>query len=463
MPREPTGPQSALKVQVPYTGGVHTVKAEDLVLYYGEESEMHRRIDFAKSTAEDLETLAAACQRATFGVSQNEVLDETYRKAGKMDLGNYAACLDVVASGIVDAISPDLLEGQSVEGDQVLRAEMYKLNVYGPGSFFKAHKDTPRGETMIGSLVITFPTDHTGGALTLEHSGTSWTFDSAAELAKSPEAAVAYVAFYSDVTHAVEPVLTGHRVTLTYNLFVADRSTSVTGPVAGNQRVVHGPERTYEDALRNLLNDPTFLPGGGLLAYGLAHQYPMPAGPQRPKYVRRQRVVLPNQFGPVLRLLKGSDARIRTVSERVGLATHVKILYNSASQDDYGEITGNDVLTDDVLDTEDVYAEDDTTLRDAIEKGGVILQRDAARVHETTRYRKQEGQLRDGEEERQEKIARDALPVHWVTRITDLNRVDSHYMAYGNGPSIEHVYGNAALFVQVPAVGEGVRAAIVQV
>jgi hypothetical protein len=31
-------------------------------------------------------------------------------------------------------------------------------------------------------------------------------------------------------------------------------------------------------------------------------------------------------------------------------------------------------------------------------------------------------------------------------------------MVYGNDASIEHVYGNAAIFVTIPAFGEGLRA-----
>ena len=41
------------------------------------------------------------------------------------------AGLDVLASGLLDAISPDILDGQNVEAGQVLIPEMYKLNVYG--------------------------------------------------------------------------------------------------------------------------------------------------------------------------------------------------------------------------------------------------------------------------------------------------------------------------------------------
>ncbi|KAJ7689953.1 hypothetical protein B0H17DRAFT_936672, partial [Mycena rosella] len=222
-----------------------------------------------------LTEMAAACQAASFGVNQADVLDESYRKAGKMDLAKFAARLDVVASGLIDAISPNILDEQTTDGEKVLRAEMYKLNVYGPGSFFKAHKDTPRGEDMMGSLVVIFPTAHKGGELTLSHGDTTWTFDSAAEtIAHGSGPAVAYIAFYSDVTHAVEPMLEGHRITLTYNLFLATRAG--TPP----SRVAPVPEHPFERALRPLLMDSKFLPAGGLLAYGLAHQYPLPTPPR---------------------------------------------------------------------------------------------------------------------------------------------------------------------------------------
>ncbi|KAJ7882410.1 hypothetical protein B0H14DRAFT_1474577, partial [Mycena olivaceomarginata] len=272
--------RESLEAQVPYTGGIHVVKPEDLVIYYDVDGEMYpRRIDLGNAREEDLLGLAAACDQATFGVNQKDVLDESYRKAGKMELSKFAARLDVVTSGLVDAISADILEGQDANGDKILRAELYKLNVYGPDSFFKAHKDTPRGETMIGSLVIIFPTSHTGGALTLEHNGKTWTFDSAAELSvRAVGPGLAYVAFYSDVTHAVERVQTGHRVTLTYNLFLVDKDAARGGVI----RPGPSPESAAESALRKLLANPAFLPGGGFLAYGLSHQYPMPQYPIPP-------------------------------------------------------------------------------------------------------------------------------------------------------------------------------------
>ncbi|KAJ7093401.1 hypothetical protein B0H15DRAFT_905261 [Mycena belliarum] len=453
--------RESLSMHVPYTGGVHPVKPEDLVVYYAtDDKDNARAINLSNATEARLLEMAAACEPAPFGANQVNVLDESYRKAGKMDLSKFAARFDVVASGLLDAISPDILDGQNAANEQVLRAEMYKLNVYGPGSFFKAHKDTPRSEDMIGSLVVVFPTAHKGGELTLSHGQTTWTFDSAAEIAAHAPpsaAAVAYVAFFSDVTHAVEPVLEGHRVTLTYNLFLANRPTHANGSAVGH-RIPPAPEHTFQDTLHALLADSTFLPAGGLLAFGLAHQYPMPTPPKLIWANGKHTLDMSaSSFAPVLQMLKGSDARIRTSSERAGLTTHVKMLYNSGENDCGG---GHDVLADYVLDTENVNDEH-ISLEEEIEKHGVILQRGKERMS----YLSKKGLRKEGYTRRymttdEPEKERDApVAVHWVTMITEANRVGSHYVRYGNEASLGHVYGNAALFVSVPAVGEGVRAA----
>ncbi|KAF7338753.1 Fe2OG dioxygenase domain-containing protein [Mycena sanguinolenta] len=456
--------RSSLTVQVPYTGGVYPVKVEDLVIYYDAEGENGpRRIDLGKATEKDLAELTAACQKATFGVGGADVLDESYRKAGKMDIERFAARFDV--SGLLETVAPEILQGQNTDEDKFLKPELYKLNVYGPGSFFKAHKDTPRSEDMIGSLVVVFPTIHSGGALTLEHNGKSWVFDSAAEVAAASHTpSLAYVAFYSDVTHAVEPVQTGYRVTLTYNLFLADRRTT-TGH---GKRHVSGPEQAFEGALRTLLDSPTFLPAGGFLAYGLTHQYPLPA-PAKPEWdaVNRKFAMPPSRLGSVLRLLKGSDARIRTISERVGLSTHVKVLYESVSEDSYDiedvVAKGTDVLADDVLNMDHVYDDGDFGLKRAMEEMGLVVQQRPERTEELRKayeaYRKQwPNDVEDEYLKGADGNAGELVPMHWVTKITDLNRVNSSYIAYGNEAQIQYVYGNAALFVQVPPIAEGIRA-----
>lgn len=77
---------------------------------------------------------------------------------------------------------------------------------------------------MFGSLVLIFPTAHKGGSLIFRHHDEEWTFDSAAAVSSAPAPSIGFVAFFSDVEHEVTPVESGHRVTLTYNLYF-DAST----------------------------------------------------------------------------------------------------------------------------------------------------------------------------------------------------------------------------------------------
>jgi hypothetical protein len=58
-----------------------------------------------------LEQLAQACEPASFGLKQECVLDETYRKAGKMDSDYFSSKLDLSHTDLMDIIRGYLLEG----------------------------------------------------------------------------------------------------------------------------------------------------------------------------------------------------------------------------------------------------------------------------------------------------------------------------------------------------------------
>ncbi|KAF7293436.1 Fe2OG dioxygenase domain-containing protein [Mycena indigotica] len=312
--------REAMKQSTPWTCGVLDVWPEDLALFYKQTASNERlaaaMLNFAEATE--------ACEPATFGLGTEDVLDEGYRKAGQLDCGNFAASLDIGTLNILDEIvgerdigamqygwpvhgicragdipdrchvllshgrfpsttesrfpsttessteiMPELLEGRD---DAVIRAELYKLNVYGPGSFFKSHKDTPRGKSMVGSLVIVLPTEHQGGQLNLSHGQNSFMFDSAIQLA-GKNGSIAYIAFFSDVTHAVEPVIAGHRVTLTYHLLLSLKSSSHDLNTVTRQPSSEA-EVAFQTALAALLADTAFLPEGGFLGFGLEHEYP---------------------------------------------------------------------------------------------------------------------------------------------------------------------------------------------
>lgn len=109
---------------------------------------------------------------ATFGHLGHDVLDESYRKATKLDSSQFSCNFHPHDHGILDAISQTLLptvtglnaaEKEHYSETWALVAELYKLNIYSaPSGRFKAHVDTPRGPRQWGSLVICLPVSHSG-------------------------------------------------------------------------------------------------------------------------------------------------------------------------------------------------------------------------------------------------------------------------------------------------------------
>ncbi|MFD2468035.1 2OG-Fe(II) oxygenase [Amycolatopsis silviterrae] len=106
-----------------------------------------------------------------------------------------------------------------------LRAEPHSILVYGKGQFFLPHQDSEKHDGMVGTLVVSLPSAHTGGELVIDHAGESRTYRASRE-------DLTLVAFYSDCRHEVTPVRSGYRLALTFNL-LADAGTPVpeAGPV----------------------------------------------------------------------------------------------------------------------------------------------------------------------------------------------------------------------------------------
>ena len=95
--------------------------------------------------------------------------------------------------------------------------------------------------------------------------------------ASSNQPTIGYVAFFNDIEHEVAPVASGHRITLTYNLYFDDG-----GPFSENDAVykhLNPPEVPNRggsfEAFKALLGNPELMAGGGTLAFWLRHVYPI--------------------------------------------------------------------------------------------------------------------------------------------------------------------------------------------
>ncbi|CAK4008688.1 hypothetical protein B0A50_05709 [Lecanosticta acicola] len=162
-----------------------------------------------------------------------------------------------------------------------LRAELYKLNVYsGPSGMFKKHVDTPRSQEQIGSLVVCLPVAFEGGELAVRHQGHQILYDWTTP-SPSDEPAIHWAAFYSDIEHEVLPVTSGHRITLTYNLFLSPGTGLLTSPKPLSLQPENLP---FHNHLTQSLSSQHFMPQGGHLGFHLAHSYPH-THPHKHKFV----------------------------------------------------------------------------------------------------------------------------------------------------------------------------------
>ncbi|KAF4878418.1 hypothetical protein CGCSCA1_v002450 [Colletotrichum siamense] len=179
------------------------------------------RVSFPLTSDEDtaaFEHLLKASEKATFGLNGRHEFDETYRKAQKLGANAFCTTFCPYETGIIDAVCQVLLPSfDTAKTKRSLRAELYNMNIYsGPSGKFKAHVDTPRSSYQIGSLVVCLPMKHEGGELAVRHNEITHSFDWAEN---SEKPSIQWAAFYSDCEHEVFEVKSGHRITLTYNLY----------------------------------------------------------------------------------------------------------------------------------------------------------------------------------------------------------------------------------------------------
>ena len=261
---------------------------------------------------------------------------------------------------------------------------------------------------MFGSLVITFPTPHEGGALLLRHRGQEWTFDSSKALAAADQPSIGYVAFFSDIEHEVTPVISGHRVTLTYNLYFGDDENVPENNVV-SEHITPTNNDTFREAFTTLLKNPEFLADGGTLAFGLRHVYP-----------------IKDDLKHVYSVLKGSDEAVYQSLKALG---YEPVLYLH-----YEDYYANAII--DKLIQFPQYECEEQFIDILCENDGFPVTRNGVEEDENdTRFGKPE-------------------IVDWVTPLTEFNRQADAFVHYGNEASLKWAYGDVCLVVRIGKAGE---------
>ena len=217
-------------------------------------------------------------------------------------------------------------------------------------------------------------------------------------------------------------VESGHRVSLTYNLYVTDAvGQKDTLSVPPDSAIFN--ELNLKQALLDLLGEQRFLPEGGTIGFGLLHKYPV----SKTK----------GSLKSVLKCLKGSDAAIRRVCASLGLDLKPKVIYKETD----GDVL---ILMDRFVALNYVESQfQDLMCRKGRKRAGpgFIIQ---------SRGLKENG----GGEFEQDKLDYDIAryqyqEVWWLTKRTELTRERTDFMAYGNEAELAHTYGDVVLIASV--------------
>lgn len=164
--------------------------------------------------------------------------------------------------------------------------------------------------------MVSLPCQHEGGQLIVRHAEHSVTFDwGSSGPNKLSKDDIQWAAFYSDCEHEVLEVTSGHRITLTYNLYYV----SGVGDLAGHAPAMEVKSLPLYQKLKSMLEEPDFMRGGGTLGIYCQHAYA--------HSTVEGAAALPG-------ILKGSDMALYAVFLALGLAVSVHPIL--AHRDSYG-------------------------------------------------------------------------------------------------------------------------------
>ena len=86
----------------------------------------------------NLKDIVTACSPASFGRGGEDIFDESYRNAGKLDLDKFLTSFCPYTTGIIDVVSQLLLPNAIGSERRGVTSELYKLNTYSaPNGKFK--------------------------------------------------------------------------------------------------------------------------------------------------------------------------------------------------------------------------------------------------------------------------------------------------------------------------------------
>ncbi|KAJ3086778.1 hypothetical protein HK102_012494 [Quaeritorhiza haematococci] len=204
----------------------------------------------------DAIVLTARYEQAPYGKGEATIVDTTVRKTWQLGPEFFSIRNPQWTSMVDNLVRGEIARDLGISPGTNVHATLYKLLLYETGGFFKPHRDTEKEDGMFATLVIMLPRAHEGGTLIVKHKNTTKMFDFSAQ----SEFGAFYTAFYCNCKHQIQPVTSGYRLCLVYNLCATN--SAPPQPVNNEAQMEWG---------KNLLR--YFADNESLFAYFLDHQY----------------------------------------------------------------------------------------------------------------------------------------------------------------------------------------------
>jgi hypothetical protein len=206
----------------------------------------------------DAKAIETRSIRAPFGKGDETLVDTTVRKTWELNSSDFEF-QNPSWGPYFEKLIDRAVAGLGVEVQ--VRADSYKLLLYEQGAFFKPHKDSEKVPGMFGTLVVCLPSMHEGGEVHLSHNGKKKVLTTAS----TSQFDISAFAWYSDVTHEIKPVTSGHRLVLTYNLVDKYHKTATQSANALVEKRMH-LERVLQTWRKSFPDQEKYV-------YILEHQY----------------------------------------------------------------------------------------------------------------------------------------------------------------------------------------------
>jgi hypothetical protein len=170
--------------------------------------------------APNVTALLALAKPSPFGHGYDTVYDDNVRKglelgANQFSIDNEEAILNPIKTEVQKQLFPRMKN---------ISFKRYKMHIYQEGGHFDFHRDTLHEPNHQATLLLEVRSAHEGGTFVIDHDGKL--FEKSFE-PKVNDKCLKWLAFYTDAKHKVEPVTSGTRMVIQYDVIADPHDTHV--------------------------------------------------------------------------------------------------------------------------------------------------------------------------------------------------------------------------------------------